>query len=86
MNIAASPTDRRFSMILPFDRTLGFWSQYMTDDDEALRKICGTTLDATERWNGQSSKERLMDGKVAALMSNLYFAGRKILSFISAAR
>jgi hypothetical protein len=48
----------------------------MTDDDEVLRKVCGTTLDATKRWMAQSSRQRNRDGKVATLMLDLYFAAR----------
>jgi hypothetical protein len=48
----------------------------MTDHDEALRKICGTTLDATKRWMAQSVRQQRKDDEVEELMSDLYYAAR----------
>jgi hypothetical protein len=48
----------------------------MTDDDEVLRKVCGTTLDATKRWNAHSTEQLTRDSEVATLMSDIYFAAR----------
>src|SRR6516164_4908574 len=48
----------------------------MTDDEDAFRKMCGPTLEATNRWNALSSKQLLRDSKVEKLMHDLYFSGQ----------
>jgi hypothetical protein len=40
----------------------------MTDDEDAFRKLCGPTLEATKRWNARSSRQLLRDDKVEKLM------------------
>ena len=47
----------------------------MTDDD-AFRKKCGPTLEATNRWQARNSKQLLRDNKLERLMLDLYFGGR----------
>jgi hypothetical protein len=48
----------------------------MIDGDEKFSKVCGTTLDATKRWERQSSRQRNREGRVEELMSELYFSAR----------
>jgi hypothetical protein len=48
----------------------------MTDDEDAFRKLCGPTLEATKRWNAHSSRQLLRDDKVEKLMFDLYYSGR----------
>jgi hypothetical protein len=48
----------------------------MTHDDEAYRKKCGPTLEATTRSDALSSKQLLRDDKVEKLMFDLYYSAR----------
>jgi hypothetical protein len=48
----------------------------MTDDDDACRKRCGPTLEATNRWQARSGKQLLRGSKVENLLLDLYFSGR----------